>query len=225
MKLQKNQKNKKGFLPGLSNHMIKNIIFDIGGVVVIKGRFNAFMKLMAKAIFGTTNPEFFKEEEISKKVKTEWHQWSLGKLTAKQFFDMQRKKYHLKLSTNRMAYLLYHSQKQSRPIVSLIKKLKSKYAIYALTNHTKEWFIYQTKQYDYNALFSGIMTSFEAKSAKPNIMIYKKLLKKYNLNPKECVFIAHQAENLLPAKKLGMETIFYVSSKKLKTDLKKHGVI
>lgn len=205
--------------------MIKNIIFDIGGVVVKKGKFNTFMKVMAKAIFGTTNPDFFKEEHISPKIKNEWSQWRLGKLTAKQFFNRQRKKYHLKLSTNRMSYLLYHSQKPNRKVISIIKQLKNDYNVYALTNHTKEWFAYQTKQYNYNSLFDGVMTSFEAGSAKPNMIIYKKLLKKYNLNSTACLYIDDQKENLVTAKKLGIKTIHFESISQLKSELKNYGVI
>src|SRR3989344_4005605 len=107
--------------------MIKNIIFDIGGVVVVKGKFNTLMKWMAKSIFGTTNPEFFKEGYINPRIKNEWQLWRTGKLSAKEFFNRQRKKYHLKMSTQKMAFLLYHSQKQKRSTISIIKKLKKKY--------------------------------------------------------------------------------------------------
>ena len=204
---------------------IKNIIFDVGGVVVVKGKFNHLLKSFAKIVFGTTNPEFFKERNISDKIKEEWSQWRLGKLTATEFFNIQRRKYHLKISTTRMAYLLYHSQKPKREIIRLIKKLKKRYNIYALTNHTKEWFVYQSAQYHYASLFRGVMTSFEAQSAKPNILIYKKLLQKYSLSPKECIFIDDQEENLLPAKKLGIKTIHFISPKQLKNELKKNGLL
>lgn len=195
--------------------MIKNIIFDIGGVVVKKGKFNTIMKVFARKIFGTANPEFFKEEQINKNLKQDWEDWRLGKISAEQFFNKQRKKYHLKLSTNRMAYLLYHSQKPNKQIILLIKTLKKQFNLYAITNHTKEWFTYQSKKYNYHSLFSGIITSFEAKSVKPNLSIYKKLLKTYNLNPKECLLIDDQRENLIPAERLGMKTILFTN----KTDL------
>mgnify|MGYP001583958382 CR=1 FL=1 len=205
--------------------MIKNIIFDIGGVVVQKGKLNAVMKMFAKVVFGTTNPDFFKEERISKDIKEEWEKWRLGKITAKSFFNRQRKKFHLKLSTNKMAYLLYHSQKPNKKITHLIKKLNKKYKIYALTNHTKEWFSYQKKKYDYDLLFSGVMTSFQAKSAKPDSKIYKELIKRYKLKPQECLFIDDQKENLVTAKTLGMKTILYKDSQQLKKELIKNEIL
>ena len=205
--------------------MIKNIVFDIGGVVVQKGKLNAIMKMFAKIVFGTTNPDFFKEQHISKDIKIEWEKWRLGEITAKNFFNRQRKKFHLKLSTNKMAYLLYHSQKPNKKIIHLIKKLNKKYKIYALTNHTREWFTYQKKKYDYDSLFSGIMTSFQAKAAKPNLKIYKELIKKYNLNPQECIFIDDQKENLITAKNLGMKTILYKGPQQLKKELIKNEIL
>ena len=205
--------------------MIKNIIFDIGGVVVTRSKFNKILKLFSKLVFGTKNPDFFKEEYINPKIKKEWQQWRLGKITANQFFKRQRKKYHLKLSTNKLAYILYRSQKPNKKIVSMIKKLKKRYRIYALTNHTKEWFAYQKDKYNYNAIFSGTVTSFEAGSAKPNIIIYKKLLETYKLIPEECLLIDDQEENLIPAQKLGIKTIHYKNIFLLKKQLKHHGIL
>ena len=74
---------------------IKNIIFDIGGVVVIKGKFNIIMKWMAKMVFGTINQEFFKEEHVNTHLKKEWQLWRTGKLNAQEFLNRQRKNYHL----------------------------------------------------------------------------------------------------------------------------------
>ncbi len=205
--------------------MIKNVIFDIGGVVVTRSKFNRILKLLSKVIFGVTNPDLFDDKNFHTKIKHEWQQWRLGKISAHQFFNKQRKKYQLKISTHRMAYLLYRSQKPYRPVINIIKKLKREYKIFAITNHTKEWFSYQKKKYNYNALFSGIMTSFEAESAKPNILIYKQLITKYKLNPRECLFIDDQKENLIPAQKLGMCVIHYKNISLLKKELKHYGYL
>ena len=205
--------------------MIKNIIFDIGGVVVVKGKFNIFMKAIAKLVFGTASQEFFIEDNINKNIKESWNKLRLGRLTTKQFFNEQRKKYHLKISTNKLIYLLYHAQKPNLRVISLIKNLKKNYKIYSITNHTKEWFNFQAKKYNYSDLFLGIATSFDAHSAKPDQAVYKLLIKKYSLNPKECLFIDDQKENLVAAKKLGMKTIHFKSYYDLKDRLRKSGIL
>ena len=204
--------------------MIKNIIFDIGGVVVIKGNFNRITKWLAQQIFGTLDPSFFKEYNINEDIKTEWEEWRLGKITMQEFFNKQRKKYHLKLSTHKLIYLLYHSQKPNRKVIRIIKKINKNYSVYALTNHTREWFNYQSKKYRYDSLFLGIVTSFDAKAAKPDIHIYKQLLKDYNLKPEECIFIDDVHENLIPAQQLKMKTILFESPQQLKQELKTHGL-
>ena len=48
--------------------MIKVIIFDIGGVVVKKGKFNRIMKTFAKVVFGTINPDLI-EKAITLKTR------------------------------------------------------------------------------------------------------------------------------------------------------------
>ena len=46
---------------------------------------------------------------------------------------------------------------------------------------------------------------------KPSIEPYKKLVKKFNINPRETVFIEDIAKNLEPAKKLGMKTVWLIN--------------
>ena len=47
---------------------------------------------------------------------------------------------------------------------------------------------------------------------KPSIEPYKKLVKKFNINPRETVFIEDIAKNLEPAKKLGMKTVWLINN-------------
>ena len=46
---------------------------------------------------------------------------------------------------------------------------------------------------------------------KPSIEPYEKLVKKFNIDPKETVFIEDIAKNLEPAKKLGMKTVWLIN--------------
>ena len=46
---------------------------------------------------------------------------------------------------------------------------------------------------------------------KPAIEPYEKLSKKFNIDPKETVFIEDIAKNLEPAKKLGMKTVWLIN--------------
>ena len=55
----------------------------------------------------------------------------------------------------------------------------------------------------------GRVISFEVFQLKPDPEIYETLLKKYALDPAECVFIDDRAENIETARKLGMKGIVF----------------
>ena len=59
---------------------------------------------------------------------------------------------------------------------------------------------------------------------KPEKKIYEILLKRYNLNPEECVFIDDQPTFLPPANDLGIITILYNENTNLRKELNKFDI-
>lgn len=101
--------------------------------------------------------------------------------------------------------------------IKFVKKCKAKgHQVYVLSNWDKESFSLLQKKYpNIFALFDGIIISGEHCCAKPNKKIYQKLIKQYNLNPKECLFFDDQLENLVTAREFGIATIHCKNNKKL----------
>ena len=64
---------------------------------------------------------------------------------------------------------------------------------------------------DFIPYTDGGVLSYEIKMVKPNADIYQALIAKYNLNPKECVFVDDTLPNVEAAIKLGMHAIHAVS--------------
>ena len=202
--------------------MIKNIIFDFGGVLVVKGKFNTLEMTISKVIFKDGN---LRERHIKQEIKEFWNLWKTDQISEKEFFQKAKDKLNIKPPIFLLKRQLYSSHKPEKELFLLIKKLKQNYKIYLLSNHAKEWYNSQNKKLKLKELFDGIMTSFQAKIAKPDMKIYKLLLEKFKLKPKECLFIDDQKENLIPARRLGIKTIHYLSPAQLKRELKKHGII
>lgn len=73
-------------------------------------------------------------------------------------------------------------------------------------------------------IFDFNILSFKVGSNKPDLPIYRLLLKKLKMQPYEIVFIDDSLECLTPAKKLGMKTILYKNNSQLIRDLKKYNV-
>ena len=66
-----------------------------------------------------------------------------------------------------------------------------------------------TKKIGIENLFDGVFDIVESDFIpKPSIEPYKKIIQKYGIDPKYCVFIEDIARNLKPAHELGMKTVW-----------------
>ena len=107
--------------------------------------------------------------------------------------------------------------------VALLNKLKvdNKYRLIALTNWSAETFPIAIKRFEFLKLFEGIVVSGEEKTRKPLPKIYEILLDRYQLIPKNCLFIDDNFDNIKAAEKLGIHSIHYTSPLLLKEELQK----
>jgi len=203
--------------------MIKNIIFDIGGVLIRKTKYNKLALTISKLIFKQN--KVLRETNIQPKIKEYWKEWRVSKITEEEFFQKVKTTLNLKYPIFFIKKHLYSAHEVDYEILNLIKELKKDYKTYSLTNHAKEWYNSQDKQIHFNRLFDGIVTSFDAKIAKPNIKIYKLLLDKYKIKTRETIFIDDQEENVETARNLGIKSIHYRNINQLKKELKRHGIL
>jgi len=110
-----------------------------------------------------------------------------------------------------------------------VKILESLYAqgypLYALTNWAEETFFPHIRyNYEFFNYFKDIVVSGVESVIKPELEIYKILLRRNNLNPEDCIFIDDNQDNLTPAKNLGMSVIKFTSPRQLKDQLKFLGI-
>ena len=69
--------------------------------------------------------------------------------------------------------------------------------------------------------FDEVVVSCDVGVRKPNLKIYKLILKKLKLPAKQTLFIDNQEWNIKPAKKIGMKTILFKNNKQLFKELDK----
>lgn len=114
--------------------------------------------------------------------------------------------------------------------LKLVKKCSKKHDLFILSNWDHLSF---NKIYDLNPkLFTyfkkeNIFISGHLNLIKPNHNFYNHLLQTAKLDPKDCVFIDDQEENIIAANKLGITSIWLKDNnyKELKKTLIKHGII
>ena len=188
--------------------MYKNIIFDLGGVVV---DFKPREFLL----------ERFYNEEIEQKVfeltfgSEEWLLLDAGKLSRAEGNALMLEKataagcsFEVQSVLDDWARML----KTRRKTVEVIKRLKKMgFSIYYLSNIPQD-VIDEIRQREFWPLFDGGIASCEAKLTKPDPAIYKLLLEQYSLVPAETIFVDDHKPNTTAAFDLGITGIHYKGS-------------
>ena len=195
---------------------IKNIIFDLGGVLI-----DWDPKYVYRQIFDT-------EEEIDwflENITT--HDWNIqqdaGRLLSDATNELVVK--HPKWASEIQAFYGRWEEMLGGPIdetVALLQHLINlkQYRILALTNWSHETFPVAIERYGYFLdLFEGILVSGVEKMKKPDHEIYQLMLSRYDLKPEESIFIDDSTKNIEGAKACGIHGIVCESPSQLKKDL------
>ena len=104
--------------------------------------------------------------------------------------------------------------------IKVLKKLKKlNYECFVLSNWSAETFVGMTEDYPFLKLFDGMLISGEDKVMKPDSAIYELAKNRFNLNPKETVFIDDKQENIKAAKGLDFKTIHLTDPKNIEIEI------
>ncbi|HAY3508415.1 TPA: HAD family hydrolase [Elizabethkingia anophelis] len=195
--------------------IIKNIIFDFGGVLM-----DWNPKYLYQNVFNSEEEmDFFLDNIATLKWNAEQDRGRSFQ-EATEILQNQYPEFSKEIA-------LYYSQ---WPVmlkgtieenVSILRNLHGRYQLYGLTNWSAESFPYAYKNYDFFSLFNGIVVSGEEKLIKPDERIYELLLSRYNLNASECLFIDDNYENIRTAQAMDFNTIHLPPHTNLKEELQK----
>ncbi|AIL44870.1 HAD family phosphatase [Elizabethkingia anophelis] len=195
--------------------IIKNIIFDFGGVLM-----DWNPKYLYQNVFNSEEEmDYFLDNIATLKWNAEQDRGRSFQ-EATEILQNQYPEFSKEIA-------LYYSQ---WPVmlkgtieenVSILRNLHGRYQLYGLTNWSAESFPYAYKNYDFFSLFNGIVVSGEEKLIKPDERIYELLLNRYNLNASECLFIDDNYENIRTAQAMDFNTIHLPPHTNLKEELQK----
>lgn len=181
--------------------MIKNIIFDYGNIIV-----KCNIEEMTRKY--TNDPEEIKFVIDEVANSEEWlgkNLIDLGEITLSEAASRinKRTNYIHEDLVNIFLKEFPNNLEYNGDILNLVKELKDKgYKVYVLSNTSKETF--SKFNDDLEALFDGLVLSYKIHEIKPNKPIYEYLLKTYNLNPNECLFLDDRLDNIKTANELGI---------------------
>lgn len=99
-----------------------------------------------------------------------------------------------------------------RDIWELVHKLKEKgYRLYLLSNYPEVMFRKHTEGAAFMADLDGAVVSYQVHKVKPDPAIYQALLGKYDLAAEECLFFDDRPQNTEAAEKLGIQAVTVTS--------------
>ena len=177
--------------------MLKNIVFDLGGVVVAHNE-EGFRDKLGKFFDFVFGPDM-------KCVPSFWYDYDLGLLTIDETAAEVAKFRDCDAATAKAHMLQAIAlQEEVEPTVELIKELKAKgYKVYVLSNMSKEYIEFLRKLPVFD-LFDKQVVSCEIHLGKPDRRIYEYLLDYCALDPAETIFIDDRKDNVDAAAELGI---------------------
>lgn len=180
--------------------MIKNIIFDLGNVL-----------LSWKPV------EFFEnsgyDQETAKLIhrdvfrSPEWLSLDNGDITTPEAIEQMSAKSSLQKDFINSLFNL--RTKIIFPLadnIKLLPELKEQgFKLYYLSNFPLDFFDEVKKKYDFFRYFDGGLISAEVRYSKPDTRIYEILLEKFNLVPEECFYFDDIKINVSAAESVGIK--------------------
>ncbi len=179
--------------------MIKNIIFDMGGVLI---DYNP--EKTAKEHFSKEHGEILLREILRNQI---WSDKDRGIIFPDEIMEKKRNSIPAEIfdKASEMVHNFYPYMPPFEKMCGLVKELKEKgYGIYLLSNASSD---FHERRSGIPALqyFDGVVISADYKLLKPEKEIYETLFEKFSLKPEECFFIDDVQKNIDGAKAAGMD--------------------
>ena len=203
----------------MTSSQIKNVVFDIGNVVV---RWDPM--LIAKR---TYSPDKVNQTFVRSVFGHDlWYQLNRGEITEADAKESYREA--LGFSQEEVDALFFHV-KDTQDLVTgttdLISRLSTaQYRLFALTDNVHEIVAYLKSKYDFWPFFEGAAVSAELGCMKPSAEIYNRLLSDYGLVAGETVFFDDMPHNVDGAKNVGMQLFQFVGAEQAESDLRSLGL-
>lgn len=174
---------------------MKNIVFDLAGVVVARNEARCPQYIMDYFYFinsGNPMPEFWNDYDRGTRDIDSVAQ-CLAEFRGSDFNTAKS------MMLEAITY-----QEQVAPTAELIAELKAAgYKLFVLSNMSKEYIDF-LREMDVFKYFDGQIISCEVSLIKPEKEIYELLLERYNLEPEQTIFIDDRKQNVEAAAEVGI---------------------
>ena len=200
-------------------NVIKNIVFDVGDVLVAF----CYRKYMRDLGFDEETVEFLAKNMVETEF---WHELDLGVTT--EAYGIEKFTTEFPQYKDQILEFWAHVEnivEEYDYSVPLIKALKDKgYGVYILSNYPIETAERHWPKFKFLPLTDGHIISAYEKITKPDEGIYRLLETRYGIKLSESLFVDDREINVEAAKRYGMQAILFKGYEELKEALKGYGV-
>ena len=189
--------------------MIRNIIFDMGNVLV------AYTpeKTLREMGVSEDDIQFLMREVFS---SFEWVEMDRGTLSKPEAFEIMKPRLPRYLADfvfeNTIANSIMDRMPPFPEMYDLVCEIKKAgYPVYLLSNASPDFYVF-SKRYPVMDLMDGKIVSADYKVVKPERELYQILFDTFSLKPEECFFVDDLERNIEGAKAAGMDGICFSPS-------------
>lgn len=198
---------------------IKNIIFDIGNVIV-----NWEPVTVVKNCFPERDDYALLSAQLFSSQP--WIELNEGKITQEALLALYERDLNI---DRKVLSKLMKSLEESLVLVDkmeiLLLDLSTQgYNLFALTNNTIQLMRFLKERYSFWHLFKEIVVSAEIGICKPNPAIFQYIIEKHKLSPNETIFIDDHIPNTKIAEDLGMKSVTFIDYRQCVTELSLLGI-
>lgn len=202
-------------------YMIKNIIFDLGNVLLDQKTITADVYFATVLKIPKIDSELFYKKYKSDAITGNISFNSLTKL----YKDNFKSALSIKQIIEEYKQLYINDVREINDnLLDLVSQLGKRYSIYIMTNtlepHFEHW-----KTLGFDTYFKRIFRSDTDHFIKPEKQAYEFVAQEIGANPGECVFIDDLKENVQGAVQTGMKGVIFTDFMTLVTDLARMGVM
>ncbi|MBX9599974.1 MAG: HAD-IA family hydrolase [Bryobacteraceae bacterium] len=196
---------------------ITTLLFDVGGVLLTNG-WDRERRNRAVEKFRLDPVEFDRRHRVVDR------DLEVGRITLDEYLAWTVFHQPRSFTLEEFRAFLCEQSEAHLPVIEFTRRLSGHYRLAALNNESAELNQYRITRFGLREIIPVFLSSCYLGARKPEIVFYENALRILQRSPEECVFIDDRAENLDPARLLGLNGIHFRGLDALRDELTSYGV-
>lgn len=146
-----------------------------------------------------------------------------GTIDTAGFLAEMNRRLGIKLTREEFTKLWMESFRENAEMAQLLEKLRTQRPLYLLSNTNEVQYEWLQATYNVARHFDELILSYKVGCQKPDLEIYREVLRRSGLAAEDCLFVDDLEANIKAASSIGMHTIRFQGVSDLKNNLHQLG--